>query len=158
VPAAPPAVVRARARVRGASLIEASVALVIFAVGLLGVAALYAQSRIADRAADMRARAVLLAADLAERVRANRPGAAGYDDARSGAGSLGLTCQSGSACGPVQMARFDKAQWLDAVRESLPAGAATVRAMSAPADGYAIALTWTDVAAGADSYTLRMQP
>ena len=154
--AAPTAVPKARPR--GASLIEASVALVIFAVGLLGVAALYAQSRAAERATDVRARAVLLAADLAERMRANRAGVAGYDDARSGAGSFGLLCQAGSACGPLQMARFDKAQWLDAVRESLPAGAATVRAAGAPAGGYAIALTWTDLAAGADSYTLRTQP
>ena len=153
---APPAVVVARSR--GASLIEASVALVIFAVGLLGVAALYAQSRTAERATEVRARAVMLAADLAERMRANRAGAAGYDDARSGAGSFGLLCQSGSACGPLQMARFDKAQWLDAVRDSLPAGAATVRAASAPAGSYSIALTWTDAAAGADSYALRIEP
>ena len=48
------------------------VALVIFAVGLLGIAALHIESLNAGRTALNRTQAVALASDLADRIRANR--------------------------------------------------------------------------------------
>src|SRR5215475_12901480 len=57
---------------RGLTLIETLVALVIMSVGLLGIAALHVESVKAARAATLRTKAITLAVDMAEKMRANR--------------------------------------------------------------------------------------
>ena len=57
--------------VKGFTLVEVLVALVIFAVGLLGIAALHIEALNAGRTALNRTQAVALASDLADRIRAN---------------------------------------------------------------------------------------
>ena len=59
-------------QVKGFTLVEVLVALVIFAVGLLGIAALHIEGLNAGRTALNRTQAVALASDLADRIRANR--------------------------------------------------------------------------------------
>ena len=66
--AAPPGLRAAR----GFSLLEAMIALVVLSVGMLGIAALHAQSLAASRTAQLRTQAVNLAGDMADRVRVNR--------------------------------------------------------------------------------------
>ena len=56
----------------GFSIVEALVALVVLSVGMLGIAALYVESLRAGRTAVYRTQAVNLAADMADRIRANR--------------------------------------------------------------------------------------
>jgi type IV pilus assembly protein PilV len=144
---------------RGPSLIEALVALLVLGVGLLGIAALYTHGRISDRSTELRARAVELAADLAERMRANRAAGAAYDDARSALGYVRLPCaQSGRRCTPEQLARHDKAEWLEAVRDGLPGASASVRAGGPGHTLYTIALHWREPALGAGDYVLRFEP
>src|SRR5690606_1731695 len=65
-------------QVRGFSLLEAMVALVVLSVGMLGIAALHGQSLAASRTAQLRTQAVNLAGDMADRIRVNRLGAAAY--------------------------------------------------------------------------------
>jgi type IV pilus assembly protein PilV len=149
----------ARAGSRRPSLVEALVALLVLGVGLLAIAALYTQGRVSDRSTELRARAVELAADLAERMRANRAAGEAYDDARSALGYLRLPCaQSGQRCTPEQLARHDKAEWLDAVRRALPGGRATVRAGGPGHTLYTVALHWSEPALGAGDYALSFEP
>ena len=61
-----------RARTGGFSIVEALVALVVLSVGMLGIAALYVESLRAGRSAVYHTQAVNLAADMADRIRANR--------------------------------------------------------------------------------------
>ncbi len=143
---------------RGASLLEASVALLIVSVGLLGVAALYRQSALAARSAQMRATAVQLATNLAERMRANPAAGTAYDDARSGAGGESFPCQqNGGGCSPEQMSRQDKAEWLATVRADLPAGIGTVRFAGAGRTSCTISVDWIEPVAGPQSYSLSLQ-
>ena len=61
-----------RTRQRGISMVEALVALVVIAVGMLGIAGLYLSSLQASRSAKLRSYAVELAGSIADRIRANR--------------------------------------------------------------------------------------
>src|SRR6266850_5464120 len=66
-------------RARGFSIVEAMVALVVMSVGMLGIAGLYVSSLKAGRTAILRTKAVNMASDLADRIRANRTARNAYD-------------------------------------------------------------------------------
>ncbi len=57
---------------QGFTLVESMVSLVVLSVGMIGIAALYAQGLGAGRSALYRTQAVNLVADMADRIRANR--------------------------------------------------------------------------------------
>src|SRR5438477_11539034 len=73
------------ARPRGFTMIEMLVALVVLAVGMLGVAILFGISLHSGSSAISRMQAVNLAADTADRMRANRRAADGALAAYAGA-------------------------------------------------------------------------
>ena len=81
------------ARIRGFTLVEVLVALVVLAVGMLGIAGLYVESLRAGRTSIFRTTAVYLAADMADRIRANPQASADY--AGIGPGSNAFTCVNG---------------------------------------------------------------
>lgn len=78
---------RVVARHRGFTLIEVLVALVVMSVGMLGIAALYLEGLRAGRTALYRTTAVNLAADMADRIRANPNAGLAYAGTGPGAGS-----------------------------------------------------------------------
>jgi type IV pilus assembly protein PilV len=142
----------------GLALVEALVVLVVFLVGLLGVAALYGESLLAARSAAARSRAAMLAGDLAERMRANHAGIAAYADGFSAGGHLSSACRSGGGgCAPPAMALNDKAEWTLAVAASLPAGRGSVVAAPLPVGGYMVTISWIEPGAGPQSYQLRVR-
>jgi type IV pilus assembly protein PilV len=65
----------ARGKVRGFTLVEALVALVVLSVGLLGVAGMQLSSLQTNGTAFQRTQATFLAEDIADRMRANRANA-----------------------------------------------------------------------------------
>jgi len=67
--------VSVRSGQRGFTMIEVLVTLVIMMIGLLGIAGLMAQGQRASFEAYQRQQALALANDMAERIKANRPGA-----------------------------------------------------------------------------------
>ena len=148
-------------RAAGFSLIEALVALVVLSVGLLGIAALYVTSVSTGRTASLRTQAVLLAADLADRIRANRTGGPTYDDALSPAGAINASClQGGGGCTPTQMANEDKAEWLALVAARLPGATPTVTVVAGVLgvlNLYTITLAWVEPGIGNQGYTLSFQ-
>lgn len=63
----------------GIALIEVLVAVLVLAIGLLGMAAMQVQSSQMTNGAEQRTQAILLTADMMDRIRANRPNIADYD-------------------------------------------------------------------------------
>lgn len=128
---------------RGFTLIEVMVALVILAVGLLGMASLMTRSQQSNESAYSRSQATLMAYDIIERMRANlvnQVDASGNEDdtrrykemfltqGTSNYGSYNISAlpscgskPSGAApAGGATRATYDLAFWCHSLRESLP--------------------------------------
>ncbi len=104
----------------GSSLIEVLVTLLVFSVGLLGLAAMQLNALQGSADSGQRSQAVWLAQDMAERIRANPEGsAANYAAAVNCAQLPGTMCAdyyspgasakvNASTCTAAQMATFDR--------------------------------------------------
>lgn len=121
---------RVRATVRGFSLIEVMVALVIFSVGLLGMGKMLLISMKANSSSYSSTQAWAAANAMLDRIRANRAtalsgSASGYSlPSLTIAGSISAgNCESGS-CSGGNLATYDVATWLSALSSSygLPSG------------------------------------
>lgn len=101
---------------RGATLIEVLIAVIVLAVGLLGLAGLQASSVQANQSAYYRSQATLLASDIADRMRANRTAALAdaYD--------TNFPTSSSSHTVSGSRAQRDLAEWLNRLATALPAG------------------------------------
>lgn len=145
--AAPEAAARSMTRARGAagfSLVEVLVALIVVSVGMIGIAALYGQGLSAGRNALYRTQAVNLASDMAERIRANRLGRLGYNDAAP----THQGCDDVD-CTPAQMAVHDLSVWTRHVEDLLPNGEGTVVAADGIPPSYTINVAWQETGIGA---------
>jgi type IV pilus assembly protein PilV len=146
----------------GFTLLEVLVAVVVLSVGLLGLASLQVNGLRFNHSAYMRTQATLLAEELADRMRANRPGfnANDYDNP---AAVLVAACRTPAGCTPAQLAQNDVAEWQQALNALLPGGqgvvcrdAVPIEAASTPAAPscgggatYAIKIWWDDNRDGA---------
>lgn len=116
----------ARRAVRGISLVETLVALLVLSIGLMGVAALLLQSVRGSRTALFRTQAVNLVSDMADRIRANANAGPAYTMETYGEGPAERGCVStaaddgGANCSVNELAEDDLARWEQAVREALP--------------------------------------
>lgn len=132
-----------RGQAEGFTLVEALVALVVLSIGMLGIAALYMETLRASRSALYRTEAVTMAADLADRIRANRNPANAY-----------------TGTGQNAIAQADLTDW-NAVVATLPGGDGEVRfvdGLGAIPSTYIIRISWTEV--GQDDpvvYELRIE-
>lgn len=99
---------------KGLSMIELLVAVLVLAIGVLGITALQMVSLQNNRGALFRAEAVQLAYDMMDRIRANPQGTpvgAAYDGlALSGAPPGAANCVAAN-CSQAQMVDFDQAVW-----------------------------------------------
>jgi len=131
-------------RAHGITLIEALIALFIMSIGLLGVAGLQATSIAAGHASGQRSLAVLLNAEIAERMRANRTAIAAYHTANSvpiGNGCADTAKTTAVVCTNVQMAQEDLFEWRNALGVAFagmkpagtPVGVITVNSATVPA-------------------------
>lgn len=149
---------RTSSAARGFTLVEVLVALVVMSVGMLGIAALYLEGMRAGRTALYRTTAVNLAADMADRIRANLPAGNAYAGTGPGADE---SCVNGDAdCTPVQLAADDWFSWSSEIKAQLPQGArAEILVNTAPAPVYTVTLEWPEIGqTEAATYSLRLQP
>lgn len=132
----------------GFSLVEVMIAVLVLSIGLLGMAGLQAASVRNTYSAYMRSQAMILANDIADRIRSN-PGTAGIDGAAGGdynaigpgLASGGSTACDTTVCTPGQLAAYDIAVWSDRVKTTLPGGNGSVTG-----DGrvFTVTVMWDD--------------
>lgn len=151
-----------RKKTGGFTLLEALVALVVLSVGMLGIAALFVDSVARGRTALARTKAVVMAADMADRIRANSIAGAAYGGAAANNNCTDGATSGAVLCTPVQMAAHDLLLWQSSIadpRVGLPDGTGTVvHDASTSPDTYIITITWTEVGEPAPlSYVLRIQ-
>ena len=134
---------------RGFTLVEALVSLVVLSIGLLGIAALYLDSLRAGRTAIYRTQAVNLAADLADRVRANRGAGVAYIAAFADAPTAVATCDTTAGCLPADLAATDLTRWKSAIAQQLPGGEGEVDVTAPAVAGdpatYVVTIRWVEV-------------
>ena len=131
-----------RGRAAGFTLAEVLVALAVLGVGLLGAAALTVDTVQAQHRALLRAQAQRLAADLAERLRANRAGLLAYGETPARFGCVSTT-SPGRRCSPSELARHELADWRQELRRTLPEGRGDLTLAAAPAPArYAVTIRW----------------
>ncbi len=141
----------------GFSLLEVLIALLIFSLGLLGMAALMVVSVKANQSAYVRTQASFIAEAMANRMRGNLANIPSYNDSYTpGAGSD--PCTGGVPCSTSDIVAHD--QWLcqQQMQEFLPNSSATIdcdgvllgsgaQAASSPFDGLCtISLSWSEAA------------
>lgn len=110
-------------RQSGFGLIEVLVAVLILSIGLLGMASLQTTGLKQTTEGRNRSQAVLLAHDMLERVRANRPALASYDVAAGNA----PTCNKSYAIdNSASVNANDEGEWKNALACLLPEGNGSV--------------------------------
>ncbi len=109
----------------GFTLIEVLVALLIFAIGMLGLAGLQLQAHQSTSYAQGRTAATMAASHLFERMRENinsvAAGDYAYSSAADGLPAAVIACKTTAGCGTAaQMAQNDIREWLLTLDQSLP--------------------------------------
>lgn len=144
----------------GFSIVEVMVALVVLAVGMLGIAGLYVTTLRTNGSAISRTQAVNLASDMADRIRANRFARGAYAGAEADVGCIGD--EVADDCTRDQMAQNDLFVWREQMAALLPGNSEGrveyVAGADADPDRYTITVLWSEP--GTDerlSYRLAIQ-
>jgi type IV pilus assembly protein PilV len=116
---------------RGISLIEVLVAVLIFSVGLIGLAGLMVMTMRANHAAYQRTQVTFLADGMADRMRSNTLGVWGGSYNGKDYPVPGSTNCERVACTPVSLAMHDKQVWSSLLTAFLPDPAATIHCTTA---------------------------
>ncbi len=109
---------------RGFTLLEVLIALLIFSLGLLGMAGLMVLSVKTNQSAFLRTQATFLAQSMMDRMRANLGEIPTYAISYPATGSD--PCAAGAACTPADIAAHDIALWSTQLTDSLPNAVAQI--------------------------------
>jgi type IV pilus assembly protein PilV len=133
----------------GFTMVETLVALVVLAIGMLGIAALYLNSLQAGRTAIYRTQAVNFAADLADRIRANRTAVANYGNVYTDDFLPVPACYTTAGCTAAELAASDLSRWKADIAQQLPNGlgqvAVTLPVAAGEPASYVITVRWAEV-------------
>ena len=151
----------------GVGMVEVLVALVVIGIGMLGIAALYVTALQAKTTSLSRLKAITLANDLADRIRANRSGGTAYDTTVTTTPADKKCADTTTAavdCNAADMASNDLFQWQSAITAtgslpgSAPSGSVSVVAGTATSPTvYTITINWSEPTAPNQSYQLMVQ-
>lgn len=137
---------------RGFTLVEGVAALLIVAIALIGIAALYMDSTDTARESHPRIRAAELAEQIAARIKANPAGRTGY------ASVVGVICDAAAKPKRAEdAAAIEAACWHERIAAELPSGMGSVtRDTSTSPPTYVVAVSWSPAEGGAASFVLRV--
>ena len=160
---------------RGFSLVEVLVALVIIAVGMLGIAKMQGLALSSTGSAGTRSLVAIQAASLAASMHSNRdywttvsgsaltttvnvaPGASPSITGGPGSSTtscLGTSSTSGVACStPTLVAAYDLYQWALALQQVVPGATATISCLSVIPMNCTITISWTENIVGLNAAT-----
>jgi len=140
-------------RMRGFNVVEALVALLVIAVGIVGVAALYSDQTHIPADARLPLRAEELAESMAQRIRVTTEGRDGF------ATTVGVVCDRQKKIKtPQDQAALEAACWEAEVERSLPSGLGSIeRDTSSTPPSYVVAVSWSAPETGAASYVTRVE-
>ena len=113
-------------RQRGITLIESMVALVIAALGILGILGVHMRTLSDTSTTVRRAQAIRLIDDLGERMRTNPNAMVNLGSYVSNFATNPAVGSCASGCDHAALAAYDLAVWKQAVRNSLPLGQAEI--------------------------------
>lgn len=144
-------------RTEGFTLIELLVAVVVLAIGLLGMAGLQTTGLSTNQSAYYRTQATNAISDIIDRMRANPDGVdAGNYDVISTAGTIpdSQSCISqADGCTPLELANYDIREWAKLFndvdnlgadyRPLLPGATGTVQ-RTAGTDNFTVQITWQE--------------
>jgi type IV pilus assembly protein PilV len=147
------ATLRRARRVRGFNIVEILAALLVIAVGIVGIAALYSDQTHIPSDARLPLRAAELAEAMAERIRATSEGRDGF------ATTVGVVCDPKKKLKlPQDRAALEAACWEDEVERALPSGLGSIsRDTSMTPASYVVAVSWSAPETGAASYVTRVE-
>jgi type IV pilus assembly protein PilV len=125
-------------RQRGVSLIEVMMAVLIFSIGLIGLAGLVVMSTRSNHAAYLRTQVTFLASNMADRMSANPAGVwnGAYNSNAYPVAAATVGCGSGAACSTANLAVHDQQLWSNQLRTFLPNPAATITCGGLSSAGY----------------------
>jgi type IV pilus assembly protein PilV len=153
-------------RQRGISLIEVMMAVLIFSIGLIGLASLMVMATRSNHAAYVRTQVVFLANSMAARMSANPIGVwnGDYNSTSYPVSSSSIGCGSGAACDAAELATHDQRLWSSQLKTFLPNPTATINCTGVGSAGYdptpqlamrppyggtcAMTITWNEQGAG----------
>ncbi len=140
---------------RGFTLLEVLIAMVVLSVGLLGLAGLQATSLKNNHDAYLRTIATLQAYDMADRMRANIQGVnLGLYNDISGT-STAPDCNTD--CDANAIAALDSSRWNRANEELLPVGTGTVTGAGANSI-FTVTVEWTEFDDEPASFAMTLRP
>jgi len=127
----------------GFTMVELLIALLILAVGLLGMASLMMASMKSNQSAAMRSQASWLAYDIIERMRLNSDVAANYLIAAAEAAPADPNCKA-NGCSANNVAALDLREWKTQLGQVGLTGSITK-----PDDAYTVSISWQGDSAAA---------
>lgn len=131
---------------RGLSLIESLIALVVLAVGVMGLAGLQARMLVESRTANHRAVAIGFIDDLSNRMLLNRDAAMANNYAMAWSDPNILKDKNdciASVCIGADLAKYDLKQWLLALNAALPNANANIFPSATDPRQIGIAVAWS---------------
>lgn len=127
----------------GFALLEGLFALLILALGVLGLLWMHQHALTQQRQQLMRSVAIGMADDLAERMRLNAPQRSLYGKTWGQAATPSIDCST-TACTRQELATWDLQQLQHLLQSQLPEGDASVFALTDIAHGWGIVIAWKD--------------
>jgi type IV pilus assembly protein PilV len=113
-------------RQRGFSLIEVLVAVLIFSIGLIGLAALMVMTTRSNQAAYMRTQVAFLAQSMADRMTANPVGVWNGSYNTTYPNTTTQTCNATTGCSPTNLANYDQQVWSNQLKTFLSSPSASI--------------------------------
>lgn len=129
-------------RQSGIGLVEVLIAVLILAIGLLGLASMQTNGMRMTNGSMSRSQAVFLANDIVERARANRANRANYALAPNAAGNVNPCNLALGYNAALTVAQNDMAEWLNSLACLLPGADASI-ALNVSTNRMDVTVQWT---------------